>query len=73
MAKRFYIIGGDSINDEEATLSHAIGELEDKLKEGQKGWIKQFEYIDEDEIEYEQVWHRDYLKKNGKLVIIERW
>lgn len=71
--KKFYIVNAARVNDEEKTLSHALDSLETGLKEGEKGWIKCFQFIDEDEIEYEQVWHRDYVKKNGKLVITERW
>ena len=71
--KKFYIANAAKVNTEEKTLAHALDSLESGMSENEEGWIKCFQFIDDDEIEYEQIYHIGYIKKNGKLIITERW
>ena len=72
MGKKFYIATTDRSFTEEKTLDHAIGHLEDNLKEGEEGTIDCFQFYKGNEGEYFCVWHKRY-KKNVMLEIVEEW
>ena len=53
--KKFYIANAAKVNAEEKTLAHALDSLESGMREKEKGWIKCFQFIDEDENSFQFV------------------